>query len=84
MEPSSNRVVTDFGTVALSGLVYGVGQDLKDRVFAALQSVRTKYDRRALSHPVSAFQRRYAFVSVALLFGSHRFISPSNVVSDRM
>ncbi len=65
----------DFGTVALAGLVYGVGQDLKYRVLAALQPVRTKYDRRALSHPVSAFQRGDAFIAVRRLCFAHIYFN---------
>ena len=43
-------------TVALPGLVNGVGQDLKDCVFAALQSVGAENHPRAFPHPVRTFQ----------------------------
>ena len=40
--------------VALSGFVDGVGENLKNRMFAALQSVGAKNNRRAFPHTVCA------------------------------
>ena len=54
----------DLGAVSLSCLVDRVGQDLKDRVLAALQSVRAEDNARALAHTVRALQRGDAFVAV--------------------
>ena len=45
----------DLVAVAVAGLVDGVGNDLEDRVGAALHAVRAKNNRRALAHPVGAF-----------------------------
>ena len=54
----------DLGAVALARLVDRVGQDLKHRVFAALQPVRTEDDARALAHAVRALERGNALVAV--------------------
>ena len=54
----------DLGAVSLSCLVDRVGQDLKDRVLAALQSVRAEDNARALAHTVRTLQRGDAFVAV--------------------
>ena len=53
--------------IAGSRFVNGVGYNLKNRVLAALYSVRTEYNRRALSYSVCAFKGLYAFVSVCFL-----------------
>ena len=57
--------------VSLARLVNGVGQYLKHRVFAALQPIRAKNNRRAFAHPGSALQHFDAVVSIFLLFGCH-------------
>ena len=54
--------------VALARLVDGVGEDLKHRVLAALQSVGAEDHRRALAYPVGPFEGRDGFISVSLLF----------------
>ena len=58
--------------VALPGLIDGVGEDLKNRVLAALQIVRAKNNRRTLPHPVLTLQHGNAGVAVLfLLFFCH-------------
>ena len=54
--------------VALARLVDGVGENLKRRVLAALQTVRAENDRWALAYPVGPFEGRDGFISVSLLF----------------
>ena len=60
--------------IAGSRFVNGVGYNLKNRMLAALYSVRTEYNRRALSYSVCAFKGLYAFVSVFLAFLRHAFL----------
>ena len=57
--------------VALPGLVDGVGQDLKYRVFAALQPIGAKDDAGAHPDPVGPLQRGDGFVSVTGFLLSH-------------
>ena len=58
--------------IALSGLINGVGENLKHRVLAALQIIRPKDNRRALAHPLFVLQGRNTVIPVYfLLFLSH-------------
>ena len=52
----------DAGTVALPGLVDGVGEDLEDGVGAALHPVGAEDDCRAFAHPVGALEADDALV----------------------
>ncbi len=54
----------DLAAVALPGLVDGVGEDLEDRVLAALQPVGAEDDPGALPDPVGALQHGDGFVAV--------------------
>ena len=65
----------DLGAVALSCLVDRVGQNLKDRVLAALQSVRAEDNARALAHTVRALQRGDAFIAVRRLCFAHIYFN---------
>jgi len=62
---------SDDPAVALPGLVDGVGEDLKNRVFAAVQTVGAKNDTRPFPDPVRAFQRRDAVIAIILFFSRH-------------
>ena len=55
---------------ACPGLVYGVGNNLKDGVFAAVKTVRAKNNRRTFTNLIRTFQHSDAVVSV-ILFLSH-------------
>ena len=59
--------------VALPRFVDGVGHDLKNRVLAAIQSIRAKNDPRTLSDAVCSLQGRDRFV--VILFALCRHIS---------
>ena len=60
----------DEAAVALPRLVDGVGEDLKYRVLAAVQPVGAENNAGAFPHPVRAFQRGNALVSV-IVFCRH-------------
>ena len=62
---------SDDPAVALPGLVDGVGEDLKNRVFAAVQTVGAKNDTGPFPDPVRAFQRRDAVIAIILFFSRH-------------
>ena len=65
----------DLGAVALSCLVDRVGQNLKDRVLAAFQSVRAEDNTRALAHTVRALQRGDTFIAVRRLCFAHIYFN---------
>ena len=74
-----NVVVAEMGyhylaAEARSRLVYGVGDDLEDRVLAAVETVRAEYYRGALSDSVRALEHGDTVVAVVLLF-CHDIIS---------
>ena len=52
--------------VSLARFVDGVGEDLKHRVFAALQPVRAENDSRALAHTLRPRERGDALIAVIL------------------
>ena len=62
---------SDDPAVALPGLVDGVGEDLKNRVFATVQTVGAKNDTGPFPDPVRAFQRRDAVIAIILFFSRH-------------
>ena len=62
---------SDDPAVALPGLVDGVGEDLENRVFAAVQTVGAKNDTGPFPDPVRAFQRRDAVIAIILFFSRH-------------
>ena len=62
---------SDDPAVALPGLVDGVGEDLKNRVFAAVQPIGAKNDTGPFPDPVRAFQRRDAVIAIILFFSHH-------------
>jgi len=53
-------------TVSLTGLVNGIGQDLKDRMLTAYEIIGAENDRRAETDAVFIFQGGNTFVAVAL------------------
>ena len=61
----------DEAAVALAGFVDGVGEDLKHRMLAAVQTVGAENNARALPDTVRALQGRNAVISVFLLLFSH-------------
>ena len=63
----------DAAAVALPGLIDGVGQNLEHSVLAALQTVRSEDNTRALAHTVGPFQGGDAVVAVGGLFRCHGF-----------
>ena len=64
-------------SVALPGLVDGVGQNFKDRMLAALQAVGAKNNARALSDTVGAFEGGDRFVAVGGFLLGH--VVPSSL-----
>ena len=61
----------DFGAKSLPRLVNRVGQDLKHRMFTALQPIGAENNGRALANPVGSFERGDALIAIALLFRGH-------------
>ena len=61
----------DAVAVAVACLVNRVGDNLKDGVRAALDTVRAKDNRRALTHTVGALQLTDTVIAVFLLFFCH-------------
>ena len=66
----------DFGAEALARLVDRVGENFEHRVLAALQTVRTENNARALAHTVGALEGGYAFVAVRRLCFAHILLNP--------
>ena len=66
----------DAVAVAVAGLIDGVGNDLKNRVGAALHAIGAKNDGRALADTVGALQAFDAFVSVFFFSFSHETVLP--------
>ena len=61
----------DGPSVALPGLVNGVGENFKYRVLTAIQTVGAKNNAGTLAYPVRALQGRNAVITVILLFCCH-------------
>ena len=66
----------DQGAVPLPRLVNGVGQDLKDRMLAAVQPIGAKDHSRALSYPVCSLQGGNRFISVICFLLCHKDYLP--------
>ena len=60
--------------MAFPGLVNGVGENLKHRMLAAVQSVGSKNDAGPLPDPVCALQGRDTFVAVIVLLDCHELL----------
>ena len=56
----------DLFAVTFTRFVYGIGKDLKERMFATFESVRTENDRGTQSDTVRAFERHDTVVAVSL------------------
>ena len=61
----------DAVAVAVACLIDGVGNNFKDGMSAALDTVGAEDDRRAFSHTVRALQLADAVIAVFLLFFCH-------------
>ena len=66
----------DFSAVTFARFIDGIGEDLKDRVLAAVDAVGAEDDRGAFAHAVGAFERGDAVVAVFLLFFSWHAVLP--------
>ena len=63
----------NFIAVAFPRFIYGIGQYLKYRMLAAIQTVRTKNNARTLANTVSTLEGRDALIAVltVLLHGNN-------------
>ena len=66
----------DAVAVAVAGFINGVGDNFKNGMGAALDTVGAEDDRRALAHTVSAFQLADTVIAVFLLFFCHAAVPP--------
>ena len=66
----------DTVAVAVAGFINGVGDNFKNGMGAALDTVGAEDDRRALAHTVGAFQLADTVIAVFLLFFCHAAVPP--------